>query len=187
MYAEEDLRAENESGQRERRVEDIYEPAEIEEKMFTKRDELIRERDVPERFQVFDIPSKEPDFDEIKREALWIARHLKQNRRSRDEVTENSSIVNAIKLIIQFIRVDLLEIPFIQRHREDYYISLMDARELWDIYDLNSQWIRVNQRKQQLQQWTAVAPELEQLLDKADSEEALTDLGDLLQIRYRKV
>lgn len=188
LYPEED----NEEEGVERKIEDVYEPEELADKMFTKTDDAIKALDLPERFQLLgDLEWKEMNFEEIKAESLWIAKRLRRYQRSgalrEDLATDNHPIVNAVKLILQFIRLDKLEVPFIQRHRQDYYVSVMDSRELWEVFDLNLRWMRLKSQKEKLEKLTGVIPQLDQLISAIEDEESLNDISVLLRLCHQKV
>lgn len=58
------------------KLEDIFEPAELEKNLMTEKDQLIRMEDKPERFMTRGVPvTSEPDESELEREAEWIHTH----------------------------------------------------------------------------------------------------------------
>jgi transcription elongation factor SPT6 len=61
------------------KIEDIFEPQELEKNLLTEHDQQIRIEDKPERFMLRTVPvTSEPDEYELEREAEWIFRHAFQ-------------------------------------------------------------------------------------------------------------
>jgi hypothetical protein len=76
---DEDYQKETKNKQRQRRlkamhkIEDIFEPQELEKNLLTEFDQRIRLEDKPERFMLRQIPVfSEPDESELEKEAEWI-------------------------------------------------------------------------------------------------------------------
>ena len=62
------------------KIEDIFEPQELEKNLLTERDQQIRIEDKPERFMLRTVPvTSEPDEFELENEATWIYRQAFQN------------------------------------------------------------------------------------------------------------
>jgi hypothetical protein len=79
---EEDYQKETKKKQRQRRlkamhkIEDIFEPQELEKNLLTEYDQRIRLEDKPERFMLRSIPvTSEPNELELEKEAEWIYNH----------------------------------------------------------------------------------------------------------------
>jgi hypothetical protein len=84
---EEDYQKETKKKQRQRRlkamhkIEDIFEPQELEKNLLTEFDQRIRLEDKPERFMLRQIPVfSEPDELELEKEAEWIYNHTFSNK-----------------------------------------------------------------------------------------------------------
>ena len=61
------------------KIEDIFEPQELEKNLLTERDQAIRIEDKPERFMIRPVPvTIEPDEFELECEAEWICRQAFQ-------------------------------------------------------------------------------------------------------------
>eukprot|EP00158_Paraphelidium_tribonemae_P009953 Partr_v1_DN29013_c0_g1_i1_m58653 putative Transcription elongation factor len=164
----------------EKKIEDIYEPAELVEKMFTERDEKIRQDDVPERFQ--SRPWAIPQEDELVREAEWIAQRMLYNK----SATQPKQL-RQIEQILKFIRVDMLEVIFILRHRRDYFSDSFADDDIWEIFDLDDSWNHINQKKSAMLKWKDVVFDLDKLLDGVTDEDSLKDVSDYLQLRHARV
>lgn len=196
-------------------LEKFFEPAEIEERMLTEADELIREQDVPERLLTRSVllPLSK---DELPREAAWIARRLVWERELRriraldsqfltpeerripmlGDVSGVEALAQPVGTIVSFIRSLKLEVPYIQKYREDYWSGKFSVDELWKIYDLDEKWQALEQRREKLFSMWAQMKELnpdgtyvdnvsvEESLETAASMEDLDDVVELFSARY---
>jgi len=108
-------------------LKDVFEPSQLIEKMLTDDDNIIRQTDVPERFQLARKPYRDirslsdEEMERRAREevshistALWPRKRLDQSFRQPFE--------NAIKQVLQFMNVDNYEPAFIFQNRKDYLI-----------------------------------------------------------------
>ena len=154
--------------------------------MFTDRDEEIRNADLPERFQLRELSYRTPSAGELPYEALWIGMVIKRRKQLRDELVMEHPLVKAIEKILGFLRVDCLEVPFILRHRRDYFEPILNDADIWDIYDDDMRWNHIIQRKAALKKWSVIIPELDDLVTGASDESDIKDLADYLQLRYKK-
>jgi transcription elongation factor SPT6 len=127
-------------------IKDVYEPSEIQAKMLTEQDELIRIRDVPERFQRTEGRMHIPDDNEISREANIITKTFMGRF---GNVTENT-LNQAVTCVLRFLRRDQFEVPFIFRHRRDYFDNVLEIQDLWRIVDLDDKFIQVEAKKKSL-------------------------------------
>ncbi len=156
------------------------------EKLFTDRDDEIRATDLPERLQLREIPHRIPDNDEIQQEARWIASLMKRRVGPRDALTEDNPIVAAVVRVLTFIRIQHLEVPFIVRHRADYFEPLLQPTDIWDIYDLDERWNHIIHRKIAVKMWSAIVPDFDRVFLFVRDEDGVKDFSDFLQLRYRK-
>src|SRR5689334_9611401 len=86
--------------------------------------------------------------NELREESEWIF-----NRTfSGIEAMKNSAsiIVPKIIHILEFIRKDKLEVPFIYHYRKDYYLPELRLSDLWEIYEWDEKWAHLQQKKQAL-------------------------------------
>ena len=177
-----------------KRIEDVYEPAEVEEKMFTDRDEEIRLTDLPERFQLSESFSERDVMEfELDRESEWIGMHLiqhRQNPHSSGSSASTSAVPSSLKYaighVLKLIRKDHLEVPFIQRHRRDKFHPHLTPADLFFVHDQNSRWEHLIQRKMALKQWNGAIPEVDRYLELVDDERAIRDLSEWLGVRYKR-
>ncbi|KAL5034776.1 Transcription elongation factor spt6 [Batrachochytrium dendrobatidis] len=129
------------------RLSDVYEPSEIASKMLTEDDDRIRNRDIPERYQLLDQVSTLDDA-ELASEATFITRLLvKERQNSQTPVTNEALLLSAVTHLVRFIRRDLFEVPFIYMYRKDYFDGILDLPDLWRIVDLNTQFLGIESKK----------------------------------------
>nr|GEW20626.1 transcription elongation factor SPT6 homolog [Tanacetum cinerariifolium] len=114
---------------KERDIEDEFEPIVISEKYITKKDDLIREIDIPERMQISEkstgpLPT---DAMSITTEINWIVNQLGSGMVplfSR-EGPELEIVKEEIKSFLKFIHVQKLDVPFIAMYKKEKCRSLL--------------------------------------------------------------
>lgn len=142
-------------------LKDVFEPSELAEKLLTDDDNVIRQTDEPERFQIARKPFKHLTLSEqqIKEESIWISDLLLPMKDLDPDLRE--PFQKAVAKILEFLIVDEYEVPFIFQHRKDYLIhartiqlspdpydpsrpttrtladKLLNQSDLWDICDLD--------------------------------------------------
>jgi transcription elongation factor SPT6 len=172
--------------QKEIKLSDVYEPSEITDKMLTENDELIRVRDIPERLQ-----SREesiPSDKEIGVEALYIAKQLKKDS---PEMPEKEVII-AVKHVLKFLKVELLEVPFIFAQRKDYFDSVLRHYDLWKIVDMDMKYKICDLKKKQLINLIEMIskinpnydPYVNTLVSKVFTIDEAADVSHYMQIKY---
>ncbi|KAJ3244632.1 Transcription elongation factor spt6 [Chytriomyces hyalinus] len=131
------------------KLTDIYEPSEIAERMLTDEDEVIRLKDVPERFQL--CPEFPPQSEEdLAREVTHIESSLLAAITDRSHPFTQASPTSrqsAITKVLKFFHgEDKFEVPFIALHRKDHitlvdrdaqFVGTLDRVTLWKIWDLD--------------------------------------------------
>ena len=169
-------------------LKDVYEPSELKEKMMTAEDDLIRIEDIPERFQLAGhyIPSD----SELTREANIIAMTFSKEK---PQVGEKI-MLTAIKAILKFYRQDCFEIPFIYRHRRDYFDNLLGLADLWRLVDLDLQYQLVEKKKKTLAKLivdiASVDPTIENdetvrsLVEKIVTQDDINDTFSYIHLTY---
>ncbi|CAO1627387.1 unnamed protein product [Sympodiomycopsis kandeliae] len=216
-------------GNRKKKVEfkDIFEPAAIQERMLTDADHRVEQIDWPERFQLalpgeeglklLEAPIEGPDLD---RATIWLSSRISP-RCTADFNTAGgvySHLRNqwlaAIRLVLEYILFDRLEVPFLHSHRSDQLthdqpyvdpatgksrsINYLTRRELHTVTNLAFKWKILNGRKQairktfeqlsvndvSLSQNVSQTEQFETMLDRVDSLEELSDLSEWLTMRY---
>jgi transcription elongation factor SPT6 len=168
-------------------IEDVFEPAEVEERMFTSQDEKIRKTDIPERYQTIEPRLREPTSGELDSEAPWVAHQILLSRGQNPSAIQASiPMTQAIRRILEFIRVHKLEVPFIITHRFDIFNGQLSKDEVWQVFDENIRWEHIIARKLALKKWSIAVPELSRYFDLISDEDAMKDISDFLHMRHKK-
>ena len=129
------------------KIEDIFEPQELEKNLLTELDQQIRLEDKPERFMLRQVPvSSEPDELELEKEAEWI--HNAAFYSTSEKKAE--PIIARIKEVLNFIRNELFEVPFIAQYRKEHYEPELDLNALWKVYEMDEKYCQLKTRKQNL-------------------------------------
>ena len=176
-------------------IQEAFEPSVLVEKLATTEDEKIRLIDIPERLQLRDI-NRSVEGSELQQEALWINNLLKRDRGFLYVDEHETSYVKCLVHLLGFLREDFFEIPFIQTHRKEYFEDFFSASFLWRIYDLDEKWKSFIQQKHKLIEYVLKIIEsrpdsfdeeyLNDLVNRASSDEDLNDIYDFLQFYHQK-
>lgn len=163
---EQEYTEEGEERVKEVQLKDIFEPTELQERLLTDADELIRITDEPERFQLY-RPAQTPPLEvDIQKESAWIAdRLLSREYKRRVDPKLEAAFRQSITDILGFINNDSLEVPFIWQHRRDflYYPDrevdpetgnlvlkalrvLVDQDDLWKVWEEDGKYRAIQQR-----------------------------------------
>lgn len=146
-------------------IYDVYEPSELEKSHLTDRDNEIKLRDIPERFQLRSVPVKLVTELELDDEAEWIYKQAfmqvpisQQNlpdsreydRRSSDAHIKPVSTIPKIRSALSFMKKELFEVPFIATYRKEYIEPELKVDDLWTIFDFDAKWTQLSTRKQNM-------------------------------------
>ncbi|KAJ2481900.1 Transcription elongation factor spt6 [Coemansia sp. RSA 2131] len=159
---------------REKTLADVFEPAELEAKMMTQRDEDIRTTDVPERMQMraTGAESLRPlSEDEIEEETTWVMRQLhswltrQEARRGREPKSEwdtdnadtndepllfqhadfaNERFLAAVLSVLKLLSQDFYEVPFIARHRREVFVTVESGSDVQGEEPPTREWLSVD-------------------------------------------
>ncbi len=124
-----------------------------------------------------------PAENEIKEEAEWIF----SMAFSTEEGMQAQFVVPKIVYVLEFLRSQHLEIPFIFTYRKGYYLPDLELRKLWQIYDWDEKWAHLQSRKATLRQLYTqanVAAEYFKLLEESQTETEVQDLFDHFQMYF---
>ena len=145
------------------KMEDIFEPQELVKNLLTEFDQQIRIEDKPERFMLRSLPvTVEPDDMELEKEAKWIFSQVFQGKKCisdqyftapkqeerMDEAgnTIASPVIQKIKDVVNFIRNEFLEVPYIAHYRKEFINreneefnerTDLSIDDLWKIYEMD--------------------------------------------------
>jgi transcriptional accessory protein Tex/SPT6 len=90
-----------------------------------------------------------------------------------------------VEKILSFLRVDCLEVPFILRHRRDYFAHRLNDVDIWDISDRDERWNHIIAQKTAVKVWHTEFPELEQMIMDAADEIDVKDMADYIQLHSK--
>ncbi|KAJ9096338.1 hypothetical protein QFC21_005158 [Naganishia friedmannii] len=149
------------------RIEDIFEPTEIADKFLTKEDQIVRETDIPERYQFASSTlSLNPvrkdlseEFPPLEDATSWVAPRV--GTRTLQEFFLNDTFkygfLSAVRETLDAIFNRNLEVPFIWHYRRDTLRLLAEdgsrkiflhRDELWTVYDLGLKYKAIYQRRE---------------------------------------
>ncbi|SPO19824.1 probable Transcription elongation factor SPT6 [Ustilago trichophora] len=156
---------------------DIFEPAQIAERMLTEEDERIKRVDIPERLQLacpgeegLKLLERKLSDAELFEAAKWASTRI-STRTSAEFLDEaglfhryRPEFLNAVQLMLSYMLNDLLEVPFLFQHRFDELelvkfdeveqgyrnIDLLTRRELYTLSGLGLKFKNLLMRKDQL-------------------------------------
>ncbi|EAT86717.2 transcription elongation factor Spt6 [Parastagonospora nodorum] len=148
---------------RDLQLKDVFEPSQLQERLLTDDDNIIRETDVPERLQLARKPFKDLELtdedmqERLKEEAHWITTLLWPKKGL--EGYFHAPFERAVHKVLEFLNIEDYEVPFIFNHRKDYLIHapgdsddqddanlppvnvrperLLNQSDLWEVFDLD--------------------------------------------------
>lgn len=142
---------------------EVYEPSELIRGHFTDVDNEIRITDIPERMQLRVVPiiPTVEGSDELDLEAEWIYKqafcqptisiqdsHL--NEEAKERAKKGPQTIGKIKKVLDFMRNQNFEVPFIAFYRKEYVLPELNINDLWKIYKFDIKWCQLKQRKENL-------------------------------------
>lgn len=129
-------------------VEDVFEPAGLEEIYIKKEDELIAKADIPERLQLkFKGRLEDKDIkEELPEEARWIFERM----RDKFDEKRHDRIKEKILKVLALIRIEYCEVMYIYYYRRLVWSDELTLEHLWRIYQLDDEWATVKELKKGL-------------------------------------
>lgn len=141
-------------------IYELYEPAELKRSYLMARDTEIRNKDLPERFQLRNIEVTKATDAEIIEEAEWIYHEVfealtitkidEESSRKPLGGSKPKSVLMNIREVLQFIRNDSLEVPFIAHYRKEYFQPDLNVDDLWLIFRWDEKWCSFYSSKQSM-------------------------------------
>jgi len=141
---------------------DVFEPSELDLGHFTDADNLIRNTDLPERFQLRRVAVKSATDAELEEEAKWIYKQAfgtpyisQQTYLDMDGASDHrrapTQMTSKIKQALDFMRNQGLEVPFIAFYRKEYVEpELTHINDLWRVYSFDEKWMQLCSRRANL-------------------------------------
>lgn len=140
-----------------------YEPDALSRAYMTEQDNIIRNMDMPERFQLRQIPVTKAEEPELEEEAEWIYKqafhtHPVSTQTFLDQESaggygfnkKGPTMVEKIKKAIDFMRNTHHEVPFIAFYRKEYVEPDLNINDLWRVWHWDEKWTQLRTRKQNL-------------------------------------
>ncbi|XP_042883795.1 transcription elongation factor SPT6-like [Penaeus japonicus] len=148
-------------------IYEVFEPSELERGHLTDQDHEIRKSDVPERFQLRQIPVTRTRGEgddratdkELDQEAKWIYHHAFfkpyiSNQEGRDEAKLRSrrdmNMIQKIYNALDLMRNSTCEVPFIAFYRKEEVQPELNIHDLWKVYRWDEKWCQLKRRKENL-------------------------------------
>ncbi|WEJ95053.1 Transcription elongation factor spt6 [Yamadazyma tenuis] len=189
-------------------LDEVFEHAELKERMLTEEDNLIRIIDIPERFQKYRVSLNYVDLDdeEVLNEKSWIGNILYLERQGQMDPNLELPFKDAVGKVIEFISKDSFEVPFIWTHRRDYLLhaeavvnadgttnevvhSLLVEDDLWRIVKLDIEYHSLYEKRTSLEKMVAalnVDDDLLKDIKSLNSMVAIQDFHDYIYFTYSK-
>lgn len=195
---------------RELQLKDVFEPSQLQERMLTDEDNVIRETDIPERLQLARRPFKALELTEeamqsrLTEEATWISNMLWHKKGLPGYF--HQPFIRAVRKVLEFINIEDYEIPFIFNHRKDYLIHApsdnddfddpdnpqpMDARperllnqsDLWEVFDYDLKFRAFAEKRDALRQNYDNVRSVYPDINDTEIEEMTTKAGSIEEIQ----
>lgn len=189
----------------------LFEPSDLQSRMLTDADEIIRMTDEPERMQLArgsyrEIQLDEEDFDWLcswTHSQLWesFSKAKKENPAQRD--LQNSQLTElhqkAVRDVLTFYTREVLEIPYIWNHRREYLecrdervmdvadderdtIKLISINQLWSMVALEVRFRSIVEKRDALKK-TYLALDIEDpVFEGGIVNDALTSMQDVVDL-----
>ncbi|CDW57332.1 transcription elongation factor SPT6, partial [Trichuris trichiura] len=163
------------------------EPAELERSFLSDFDKRVQLEDRPERFQQRSVPVSPASNEELIAEARWIYHNLfacnclsRQIDTSRslpisavDKIKDVTQISRCVLSVLNFMRNQEFEVPFIAFYRKEYVQPELTIGDLWNIYYRDEKWCQLKSRKESLHALFKAVQEYQSDLILANPEDPL--------------
>ena len=187
-------------------LDEVFEHAELRERMLTEEDNLIRIIDVPERFQKFRANLNYIDLNDIEldKEKSWIGSILYLEKQHSLNPNLEKVFKESVGKVVEFVSKDSLEVPFIWTHRRDFLLypeeivgpdgvptetihRLLNEDDLWRIVKLDIEYHSIYEKRlntENLIESLGIEDELLKDVGSLDSMVSVQDLHDYIHFTY---
>lgn len=189
-------------------LDEVFEHAELKDRMLTEEDNLIRIIDIPERYQKYRANMNYIDLtgDELDREKTWIGNILFLEKQSQLNPNFELPFKLAVGKVIEFVSKDSYEVPFIWTHRRDYLLypeqvtnpdgtvaevvhRLLGEDDLWRIVKLDIEYHSMYEKRlsvERLAESLGVDDDMLKDIASLESLVGIQDLNDYINFTYSK-
>ncbi|ODV79478.1 transcription elongation factor Spt6 [Suhomyces tanzawaensis NRRL Y-17324] len=187
-------------------LDEVFEHAELKERMLTEEDNLIRIIDIPERFQKYRANLNYIDLEgeELQNEKDWVAGILFKEKQDLFTGFLETPFKEAVGKVVEFISKDAYEVPFIWTHRRDFLLfsqeikneeggvendvhKLLYEDDLWRIVQLDVEYHSLYEKRlntEKLVELLNLDDDLVKDIKSLDTMVAVQDLHDYIQFTY---
>lgn len=178
-------------------LDEVFEYAELKERMLTEEDNVVRITDVPERFQKQRSALNYIDLDgaDLEREKAWVGAQLWAEKQNIVGPALKEPFLEAVARVVEFVLKENWEVPFIWAHRRDFLIhtenetvhKLIFEDDLWRIVQLDIEFHSLHEKKvntERLVESLHLDDDLVQELQVAESMVAVQDIQDYVNFTY---
>lgn len=189
----------------------IFEPSDLQSRMLTDADEIIRMTDEPERMQIArglyrEMQLDEEDFDWLcvwVHEQIWdtFVREKRENPNERTKDNPNLQELHqkAIKDVLTFYTREVLEVPYIWNHRREYLeckdessvdvadgqrgvIQLISIDHLWRIVHLEVKFRSIVEKRDSLKKTVAALEVTDEIFSDRIRNEEISSMQDVVDL-----
>ncbi|CAG8576526.1 11772_t:CDS:10 [Ambispora gerdemannii] len=189
-------------------LKQVYEPAVLEERMLTEKDEVIRTTDSPERMQLregIENSLRALTDEEIEEETNFILKTANfQSFVNSHSSVRFQALVDATTKVLKHLSQMFMEVPYIYYQRRDDIatinlkntgmppVDILTLDDLWTIYDLDIKYRAFLEGREKLQAFVQKmdihSDYTDRLLSEAESIEELNDIREYLNlVQYTKI
>mmetsp|Transcript_8428 Transcript_8428/g.10490 ORF Transcript_8428/g.10490 Transcript_8428/m.10490 type:complete len:1440 (-) Transcript_8428:1627-5946(-) len=187
-------------------LDEVFEHAELKERMLTEEDNLIRIVDIPERFQKYrsNLNYIDLEGEELKSEQDWVANILFMEKQGSFSGFLEEPFKEAVSKVVEFISKDVYEVPFIWTHRRDFLLyseeiknedgsitnavhKLLFEDDLWRIFQLDIEYHSLYEKRVNIEKLIESLNLDDDLVKDVKSLEtmvAIQDLQDYINFTY---
>ncbi|OBA20167.1 transcription elongation factor Spt6 [Metschnikowia bicuspidata var. bicuspidata NRRL YB-4993] len=187
-------------------LDEVFEHAELKDRMLTEEDNMIRVIDIPERFQKYRATLNYMDLEgaELQREKSWISNILFTEKKGSLDESLRVPFVEAVGKVTEFISKNNWEVPFIWTHRRDFLIyteeitipeggvrnnvhKLLFEDDLWRIVQLDIEYHSLYEKKLNTENTVmqlSVDDDLLKDVNLLESMVSVQDLQDYINFTY---
>lgn len=187
-------------------LDEVFEHAELKERMLTEEDNMIRIIDVPERFQRYRSTLNYMDLEgaELQREQSWVSNVMLAEKNATLDPSLKTPFIEAVGKVVEFISKENWEVPFIWTHRRDFLIyneevttpegilknnvhKLLFEDDLWRILQLDIEYHSLYEKRVNTEKIIAklgVDDDLLRDIETLDTMVSIQDLQDYINFTY---